>query len=1039
MSFARRLRERVVRGAYSHLGQRRLAGIRRNAVRASTTRRLRDGGSSPVEWLETRNLLAVLHVSLTGDDGNDGSVGAPLRSIQAAITAAAAAADGSDHILVAGGIYDNVALDGPLEIADDAELETLLIEGGYAADFLSRDLINSPTVYAPQSGTTGITLGDADTTIDGFQLTATGFDIGVGISADGATLRDVAVTGGALGVAAQLVEAPALLRVHVSQTTDAGFAFDQLTGPLVLDSLSAVDNEGDGLRATSLTGSCTIQAGTYSDNGGDSLSFTNVQMVTVSGVTASGNARGLVIDTAVGVAITNGDFTNNIDAAIFLTHVTLPGVVMTGVQASATGGVAFKVVDAIGVQLTDVQFTSSAPHPGAVLEGVSFFAYVASSAPENDALSFRNGVLTHKRDNLLRASVQIELPAAISINGGAGNDTLSIGTGSGYQDIVDITTGSVTMRRGPEPLDAPLEVVGYDSVETLSVSTEGGADTISVNLAATGFLPAIISIHGDDENDGVEINHSPMNRAVTINLDGGGGTNGLTTFTRSAERDRVTIYPAAIAVRLGPTSPVRPDQTTNFSNIHGLAVFAGDGDDTIEVRMGGTADGVPIRVDAGGGNNDDLRVLTESGYEDIVRVDNLAVSVQFGPTPQLARMRVVPYSGVEIVELFTAGGNDTITIAEPAEGNLPRGVAISGQDEDDYIRLIAGNRIAQSAFLIDGGGGSANKFEVFTASGYDDIVTMDGLSLAVQVGPDPSSAPIKAVSLANIQIATIRTAGGADSVTVTPASSGSFVQQLNIQTEDEADSIFINQGVSALTTAFHSDGGNSDGDTLTINDIPGTNGYLEVDSVAAPGVFGAQNLELVILLGSTGNDTLINKTAITAFLNGGPGNDTLTGGSGFDILLGGAGNDLMHGGGGIDVLLASSGNDSLFGDAGRDLLIGGPGGDFFDGGSEDDILIAGSTSFDDQQFALDAILGEWAAFRAYQARVDNLSGTGTGPRLNGDVFLLAGVTVFEDTSDIDIDTLTGGGGNDFFFLNLDEDILADLADVEVTVDVTQGM
>lgn len=1035
MSFPRRLREHVHRGANSGSPPRRPARTRR--VGRNAVRGLRNWGSSPIEWLETRNLLAVLHVSLTGDDGNDGSAGAPLRSLQAAITAAAATADGGDHIRVAGGTYDNIALDGPLDIADDAELETLLIEGGYAADFLSRDLVNTPTIYEPQSGTIGINLGDAGTTIDGLQLEATGFETGIAISADGVTLRDVAVTGGDWGVAAQLVAAPMLLRVHVSHTTDGGLVLDQLTGPLVLDSLSAVDNAGDGLRATSLAGSSTMQGGIYSGNGGDGISLTNVAMVSVSGVTANGNARGLAIDTAVGVTLTNSDFTNNLEAAIFLAHVTLPGVVMFGVQASATDGIAVQVADAVGVQLTDVQFASSASQPGAVLEDVALFFYIASSAAENDFLHFRNGLLTHQRDAQLRASVQIELPAAISLNGGAGNDTLSIGTGSGYQDIVDITTGAVTMRRGPTPLEAPLEVVGYDAIETLSVSTEGGADTISVSLAATGPLPAIISVHGNDENDGIEINHSPMNRAVSINLDGGGGTNGLTVFTRSAERDLVTIHPAAITVRPGPTNPPRPNQTTNFSNVHGLAVFAGDGDDTIDVRLGGTANGVPMRLDAGGGANDELRVSTESGYEDLIRVDDQAVSIKFGPAPQLAQLRTLPFFGVDIVQLFTAGGADTITIAEPAEGVLPRGIAIAGQDEDDVIQLIAGNRAAQSAFFIDGGGGSANKFEIFTGSGYEDIVTMDGLSLSVQIGPDPGSAPAKAASLANIQAATIRTAGGADSITVTPASTGTFLQRLDIYSEDEADSIFINQGVSGLTSTINIDGGNSDGDTLTVNDIPGTNGHLEVDTVAAPGVFGAQHLELISLLGSTGADTLINNTAITALLNGGPGNDTLMGGPGFDILLGGAGDDVMHGGSGIDVLLGSAGNDSLFGGAGRDLLIGGAGGDFFDGGSEDDILIAGSTSFDDQQLALDAILGEWTSFRAYSSRVANLSGTGTGPRQNGDIFLLAGVTVFDDTSETDIDTLTGGAGNDFYFLNMDEDILADLAEIEVAVNVTQ--
>lgn len=1000
--------------------------------------RRRDWRSTNVEWLESRQLLAVLHVSLTGDDSNDGSAGSPLRSVQAAIVAASASADGADRILIAGGTYDNGTFDGSITVAADAELESLSIEGGYAADFLSRDIVNSPTIYAPQAATTGIDIGDASTTIDGLQLTGTGLAIGIDIGADGATVRDVRIAGGALGLAADLVAAPSLVRVQITQTTDAAFALDQLSGPVLLDNLSATDNDGDGLRASNFSGDTTIQAGAYNDNLGDGLSFATTKKVTASNVTATGNARGLAIDTANGVTITNGLYTNNTDAGIFLNHVSLPGAIINGVQASATAGIGLHVVDAIGVQLTEVQLSSAAPQAGAVLEDVGSLVYIASSGADNDALQYRNALLTHKRNDVVRATVQIELPAAIALSGGGGNDTLTIGTGSGYQDIVEVAVGSVSIRRGPTPLEAAIQLIGYDAVETLTVSTEGGADTISVTLAPSGPLPNVLNLNSDDENDGIEINHALMNRAITINLDGGAGTNGLTVFTRSPERDRVTIHPAAIVVRPGPTNPPRPDQSTNFANIHALTAFSGEGDDTIEVRMGGQTNGIPIYADLGGGNNDDFRVMAESGYEDIIRVMHDAVAVQFGPTPQAATPRTLPYVNAEIVEVFSAGGNDTITIIDPAVGALPRGIAISGQDEDDYIQLILGNRTVQNAFVIDGGGGTNNHFELFTNSGYEDIVSMDGLNVTGRIGPDPDSAQTKTSSLVNIQHATLRTAGGADSITVTPASSGSFVSRLDIVSEDETDTIAINKGTSALAAAINVDGGNGAGDALTVNDIPNANGHIEVDNVAAPDVIGAQRLELMNLLGSTGADTITNKTAIFAFLNGGPGNDTLTGGPGFDVLLGGAGNDLINGGGGIDVLLASAGNDTLFGDAGRDLLIGGTGGDYLDGGTEDDIIIAGSTSFDDQQTALDAILGEWSSFRPYLTRVANLSGTGTGPRQNGDIFLIAGETVFEDTSDSDIDTLLGSGGNDFFFLNVEEDLLQDLTSPEVSVNVVQG-
>ena len=48
----------------------------------------------------------------------------------------------------------------------------------------------------------------------------------------------------------------------------------------------------------------------------------------------------------------------------------------------------------------------------------------------------------------------------------------------------------------------------------------------------------------------------------------------------------------------------------------------------------------------------------------------------------------------------------------------------------------------------------------------------------------------------------------------------------------------------------------------------------------------------------------------------------------------------------------------------------------------------------------------------HEDRVTNISGTGTGPRLNGDFFLKYGESVFNDFSK---DVLKGGAGQDWLF------------------------
>ena len=106
-----------------------------------------------------------------------------------------------------------------------------------------------------------------------------------------------------------------------------------------------------------------------------------------------------------------------------------------------------------------------------------------------------------------------------------------------------------------------------------------------------------------------------------------------------------------------------------------------------------------------------------------------------------------------------------------------------------------------------------------------------------------------------------------------------------------------------------------------------------------------------------------------------------------------------------------------------DLLIGGSGADLLHGGSGDDLLIAGTTAFDANDVALAAIMAEWTSGRSYATRVANLSGTGSGPRANGNFFLKASgpdATVFDDN---DIDVLIGGSGMDWFFADLSQDIV----------------
>ncbi|MCI0684542.1 MAG: autotransporter-associated beta strand repeat-containing protein [Gemmataceae bacterium] len=163
----------------------------------------------------------------------------------------------------------------------------------------------------------------------------------------------------------------------------------------------------------------------------------------------------------------------------------------------------------------------------------------------------------------------------------------------------------------------------------------------------------------------------------------------------------------------------------------------------------------------------------------------------------------------------------------------------------------------------------------------------------------------------------------------------------------------------------------------------------------------------LIAYGMAGDDDLeaSGSLALSAWLHGGAGHDRLKGGAGHDVLLGGDGDDLIVGG------------------SGRDLLIGGIGADRINGNAGEDLLIAGTTAFDANVAALDAVMAEWTSARSYAVRVANLTnGSGSADRRNGSYFLVAGQTVHDDA---DADVLTGAAGVDWFFYDPLRDVVTD--------------
>jgi Ca2+-binding RTX toxin-like protein len=160
---------------------------------------------------------------------------------------------------------------------------------------------------------------------------------------------------------------------------------------------------------------------------------------------------------------------------------------------------------------------------------------------------------------------------------------------------------------------------------------------------------------------------------------------------------------------------------------------------------------------------------------------------------------------------------------------------------------------------------------------------------------------------------------------------------------------------------------------------------------------------------------------------GGDGDDVLVGGRGGDYLDGGNGNDILLGG-----TLSTDGNDTIYGGAGNDLIVGHHGADLLNGDAGQDLVMAGTLFFGSLPNAVYAIQAEWLSGRPYADRVANLSGTGAGPRNNGDYFLTPAVTALDDSA---VDQVLGGADQDWLLVDLQTDLYEDLAVDEIGTDL----
>ncbi len=229
----------------------------------------------------------------------------------------------------------------------------------------------------------------------------------------------------------------------------------------------------------------------------------------------------------------------------------------------------------------------------------------------------------------------------------------------------------------------------------------------------------------------------------------------------------------------------------------------------------------------------------------------------------------------------------------------------------------------------------------------------------------------------------------------------------------------------------------------TIN-VQQTNQQISVKGISilvngqAKSSISASDVTRIEVNGGDGNDTISltpgrgqQAILISTVLNGGVGNDSISGGDGNDFIQGGDGADSLSGNGGNDSLVGGIGNDNLNGGNNEDTLQGGQGNDTLSGGlgrDQADFSRAtagvtvnlvtgkgtgeGTDKLDTVEDLVGSDLGDTLTGNTSDNRLDGRSGNDVLADGQGNDVLAGGQG--NDTLDGGVadDTLIGGDGND---------------------------
>ena len=458
---------------------------------------------------------------------------------------------------------------------------------------------------------------------------------------------------------------------------------------------------------------------------------------------------------------------------------------------------------------------------------------------------------------------------AVSLNGGAGTDTLSANKYAGFSngEIFRDATRTVARREG----DGTLRFLGT-----------GGADRITFTGTSSDDTPRVI---------------------IGVTFHGGFSASEFTRFAANGGGGDDTFVVESLVPRAVFLNGEAGNDLFEVNDKNEVHVFGGAGDDRVELY--GQLESKGLAEYNGGDGVDEITLpdllLNEPspGYDmsGDVGVENLrgASGTVIGNELNNVIFKLSSYEAP--ITIYGRGGNDHL---------------VGGRGEDSLFGEAGNDRLFgfEDDDFLDGGPGT------------DFLDGGTGNNTLVNGEESPGSTSPQAYIAANRILIADGTSGadtfsvvrvGVDDVRITINNYSrtfdldDFSGRILMRGGDGNDTMTAGAGVAKVSMI-----GERGNDRLTGNELASTLIGGEDEDVLNGGA-GDDFLD-----GGTGNDTLNGESGNDA-LGGADGNDTMNGGTGNDELTGGDGSDTMNGNDGNDSFHAIDGTvDTLNGGAGTD-------------------------------------------------------------------------------------------------------------------------